>query len=54
MAILRILIEADKQEGATKQAMLYPKQGFLPLFAFLERQLSFPLRLRFPTNFLLY
>jgi hypothetical protein len=28
----------------------YPRQGFLPLFAFLERQLSFPLRLRFPIN----
>jgi len=26
----------------------YPKQGFLPLFARLERQLSLPLRLRFP------
>ena len=27
---------------------IYPKQGFLPLFARLERQLSLPLRLRFP------
>jgi hypothetical protein len=27
---------------------VYPKQGFLPLLAFLERQLSLPLRLRFP------
>ena len=26
----------------------YPKQGFLPLLAFLERQLSFPLRFLFP------
>jgi len=30
------------------EVTFYPKQGFLPLLAVLERQLSLPLRLRFP------
>ena len=34
-----------------KENNTYPKFGFLPLFAFFERQLSLPLRLRFPIFF---
>ena len=29
----------------------YPKLGILPLLAFLDRQLSLPLRLRFPNSY---
>lgn len=40
-----------KKEGGPNFNLLqltYPKLGFLPLLAFLERQFNLPLRLRFP------